>query len=298
MEFEPCASLHRIYRFHGLFFNRKYWYSRFVFSEVWYIYIYIYIYCIENRVTVDNFIPFIFLFALLPLNKSGRILMSINGIQSNVSLTYQQTCYFFRNLNQEYYLDENVNHWLKSHHNDDNLHLKDVMKIVENSFILCDILYHFQSKIVKIIIDPKCYSEILHRKIYFDTVYDKDKMKSTPKERICSKLYRVLILHKPPPYLTNYRLIDTDYNELLAHIQIIIRNMFGYSKRPGQMSEYSFQSERSNSNYSKFLKTTSSSTLATSSEKAYSYVGKKNTLFGKQNSVIPASVLSLDIPPS
>lgn len=255
---------------------------------------------IENKVTLENLIPFIFLFALLPLEKSGRILMSINGIQSNLTLTYQQTCYFFRNLNQDYLLDAGVSHWLKKHQNDDNFQIKEVIRTVENSFYLCDPLFHLQSKIVKHFITPKSYSEILHRKIYYDTIFDKQKVKLPPKESYCSRLARVLFSHKPPPYMTNYRLTDTDYHELSAHIQILIRNMFGYSLRPCKMSvqysDNSFQSERSNSNYSKYLKSQlSCSRTTTTTTTSGSVVKKNNNNLLKQNSVLPVSILSLDV---
>lgn len=109
------TSLYNIRKIVCIFKIKLYRHFPIIFYDLWYILQIwmIYLLLIDGNVTIDTFIQFICLFALCKVGDQVRVLLSVCGFQSNVNLSYQQTCTFIKCLERSAYIDPDVAFFLK-----------------------------------------------------------------------------------------------------------------------------------------------------------------------------------------
>lgn len=127
--------------------------------------------------------------------------------------------------------DAFVNDWLEKHYGDESIMITEIIKLMHQSHCLTINLKLLKEQLILQFIGVNGYQKILRRINYFNSMCDKQQYIDPPTESIISKLKRILITKKPPPYCSDYRNINTDYRVLKAELLYEIRLQFGYSKR-------------------------------------------------------------------
>lgn len=186
---------------------------------------------IDATVTYDNIIILIWIFVFIEIDNLTLVLLSIHGYQSNISIRYDQAIQFFISLNPNIMKDAFVYDWLMNRKNDEVIMISDIIKLMKQSHALTIILKVLKEELISQFVGINGYQKILRRIQYYNLMNDMQQYKDPPKEGVLSKLKRILITKKPPPYYTEYRNINTDYNLLKAELLYEIRVEFGYGRR-------------------------------------------------------------------
>lgn len=134
-------------------------------------------------------------------------------------------------LNADVKNDAFVSDWLNDHRDDESIMITEIIKLMYQSHSLTINLKLLKEQLILQFIGVNGYQRILRRIKYFNSMCDKQQYIEPPSESIISKLKRILITKKPPPYYTDYRDINTDYRVLKAELLYEMRLQFGYSKR-------------------------------------------------------------------
>lgn len=118
------------------------------------------------------------------------------------------------------------------HEQDDGIKINDVVDLVSKSHCLTIYLKDLKEKLIQQFVSLKGYIIIQRRMTYYNNLFDEGVFKEPPKENIFSKLKRIVITKKPPPYYSNYRSNNTDYIQIYGDLISSLRKDFGYCKRP------------------------------------------------------------------
>lgn len=172
------------------------------------------------------------IFTLLNYIYTSLVLLSVHGYQSNISITQHQALDFFTSLNPEAKKDAFVEDWMDLHEEDESIKINDVVELVSKSHCLTIFLKDLKEKIIQQFISLNGYIRIQRRITYYNHLFDEGIFKQPPKESFSSKLKRLIITRKPPPYYTNYRSENTDYIKICGDLISCLRKDFGYCKRP------------------------------------------------------------------
>lgn len=159
------------------------------------------------------------------------VLLSICGIHSNISLSVQQVCFFFRCINSSTIADETILSNLSSSCTANGISTKDLINVIQSSFNLSDEFIALQSALLRYFLRDNDYVIILQRILCYNHIYDNGSYLLPSKEPCLTKYYRILCSNKPHPYLTEYRTFDTDYHQLITVLIHELRIRYGYSSR-------------------------------------------------------------------
>lgn len=159
------------------------------------------------------------------------VLLSIHGFQSNISVTFHQCIEFFHSLNPFYIEDEVVSEWLYEHQEDSCIKISDIVSLMGYSHCLTSFLKMLKENLITQFFGKNGYQKIQLRIRYFNDMYKNKKFKIPPKESFFSKLNRLVLTKKPPPYYSDYRNYETNHKRIFGNLMFDIRKEFGYSRR-------------------------------------------------------------------
>lgn len=185
--------------------------------------------------TVDIFFAFLCLFTFGKNEYIVRVLLSVCGIHSNRTLTYDQAITFCKCINENAFLDAKLFKWLADRQQS-GITVDDMSRIVFEHDILITPFNNLQDALIMNFIGKTNFQRIVQRINYYDTVLNITPDNpilfiSQPKEACCNKLIREVITREPPPYYTDYRVNHTDSKKSLKIVMSQLRTRYGYSRR-------------------------------------------------------------------
>lgn len=122
--------------------------------------------------------------------------------------------------------------WLNAMRNindENNISMIQITKIIANSITLRNTLQKLHNTIIDHIITKDDYVIIKARKDFYDKYADTST--PVPRESCINHLIRA-IKKLPPPFLNEYRSLESDPSRILGDLILDIRMIYGYSYRP------------------------------------------------------------------
>lgn len=208
------------------------------YSEIYQKYFSLYNGCVN----MNFFLVFLCLFSFGRLGNQVRVLLSVCGIHSNVGLSQTQASTFITCLSRNAMNDQYIIKSLSRCENSDQIPLNYFIDVVSTCPILVKQFSDLQAGLIKRFIGYNNYQSILQRMIYFASIRRNGFIIKAPES--CFAFVSRAFNGKPPPYHTDYPFIDLEKPTTLDNIVLMLRNLYGYSKRPNCSYHPSLASSR------------------------------------------------------
>lgn len=184
----------------------------------------------NGGVNLNFFLVFLCLFAFGRLGNQIRVLLSVCGIHSNVGLSQTQATYFLSQLNKNATSDQYIIKSLARCENSDQIPLTYFIDVVSTCPILVKQFSDLQAGLIKRFIGYGNYQIVLQRMIYFASIRRSGFIIKAPES--CFAFVSRIFSGRPPPFQTDYPPLDLEKPTTMDNIVIMLRNLYGYSKRP------------------------------------------------------------------